>query len=126
MSDLDDKIREALRNEDADLLKDFDDEPTIFETVIEVFRGKLRWLTMLTVFWSLVFFVLIAICAVKFFNTDVSNDKILWAVGFMIFMSAVSMMKIWFWLEMNKNAITREIKRLELQIARLAGRLKDK
>lgn len=125
MSDLDDKIREALRNEDADLLKDFDDEPNIFEMIIDVFRGKLRWLTMLSVFWTLVFFVLSVICAVKFFNTEVSNDKILWAVGFMIFMSAVSMLKIWFWLELNKNAITREIKRLELQIARLAGRLKD-
>lgn len=125
MSDLDDKIREALRNEDADLLKDFDDEPTIFETVIEVFRGKLRWLTMMTVFWSLVFLVLSVICAVKFFNTEVSNDKILWAVGFLVSMSGVMMMKVWFWMEMNKNAITREIKRLELQIARLAGRMKD-
>jgi len=33
-------------------------------------------------------------------------------------------MKTWWWMEVNKNAITREVKRLELQIARLAARVK--
>ena len=39
--------------------------------------------------------------------------------------SAIAGMKVWYWLELNKNAVTREIKRLELQIARLASRIKD-
>ena len=125
MSNLNDKIREALRDEDADFLQDFDEKPTIFETLIEVFRGRSRWLTMMPVFWSFVFMALSVISAVKFFNTEVSNDKILWAVVFFVSMSGVMMMKVWFWMELNKNAITREIKRLELQIARLAGRMKD-
>jgi hypothetical protein len=35
------------------------------------------------------------------------------------------MMKIWYWLELNKNAVTREIKRLELQVARLSARMRE-
>ena len=35
------------------------------------------------------------------------------------------MMKIWGWMEISKNFVTREIKRVELQIARLASRIKD-
>jgi hypothetical protein len=35
------------------------------------------------------------------------------------------MLKVMYWMELNKNAVTREIKRLELQIARLANRMKD-
>ena len=49
----------------------------------------------------------------------------MWAAACIVCVSAVSMLKIWYFLEMNKNAVTREIKRLELQIARLAGRIKD-
>jgi len=35
------------------------------------------------------------------------------------------MMKTWYFMELNKNAVTREIKRLEWQIARLASRIKE-
>jgi hypothetical protein len=30
---------------------------------------------------------------------------------------------VWFWLELQKNAIMREVKRLELQVASLAAQL---
>ena len=125
MNELDKKIKEALRQEDAELFEDLGGEPSVFELVIDTFRGKHWWLTVLTIFWSLVFFVLAILSAIKFFNTDDSRDMMMWALAFIFCMMAVSMMKMWFWMEMNKNAITREIKRLELQIARLAGRIKD-
>ena len=124
MNELDKKIKEALRQEDAELFEDLGGEPSVFELVIDTFRGKHWWLTLLTIFWSLVFFGLAIFSAVKFFNTDDSRDMMMWALAFIFCMMAVSMMKMWFWMEMNKNAITREIKRLELQIARLAGRIK--
>ena len=37
-------------------------------------------------------------------------------------MLAVAMLKMYFWMEMNKNVTLREVKRLELQIARLVSR----
>lgn len=37
-------------------------------------------------------------------------------------MIAVAMLKMHFWMEMNKNVTLREIKRLELQVARPATR----
>lgn len=124
MNELDKKIKEALRQEDAELFEDLGGEPSVFDLVIDTFRGKHWWLTVLTIFWSLVFFVLAILSAVRFFNTDDSRDMMMWALAFIFCMMAVSMMKMWFWMELNKNAITREIKRLELQIARLAGRIK--
>ena len=125
MNELDKKIKEALRQEDAEIFEDLGGEPSVFELVIDTFRGKHWWLTVLTIFWSLVFFVLGTLSAVKFFKTDDSRDMMMWALAFIFCMMAVSMMKMWFWMEMNKNAITREIKRLELQIALLAGRIKE-
>lgn len=125
MKELDDKIRAALRKEDADVFDDLGGEPSMFTLVMDTFRGRHRWLVVLSVFWSLVFMVLSIVSAVKFFKTEDPRDMMMWALGFIFCMSAVSMMKLWFWMELSKNAIMREIKRVELQIARLAGRIKE-
>lgn len=37
---------------------------------------------------------------------------------------AVGVLKIWFWMQMDKVSLLREIKRMELQIARLTQRIK--
>ena len=126
MNELDKKIREALRAENADLAGDFDSEPSIFETLFETFRGKHRWLVFLSIFWTVVFMALAVLSVIQFFRAEETRDLVMWAAASALFLSGVSMMKVWFWMELNKNAVTREIKRLELQIARLAGRLKEK
>lgn len=125
MSELDDKIREALRAEDADLYKDLDAEPSVFEMLMETCRGRHRWLNLLGGLWMLVFLALGATAVVKFFAAESTRDIVMWASACLMCMSAVSMLKIWYFLEMQKNGLVREIKRLELQIARLAGRMKD-
>ena len=56
-----------------------------------------------------------------------SEVKVLigWAMSFGFSMAAVSMLKLWAWMEIEKNCTVREIKRLELQVARLAQRLDE-
>ena len=126
MNELDKKIREALRAEDAELVDEFDNEPSMFEMLFETFRGKHRWLVFLSIFWTFVFMVLAVLSVIQFFRAEETRDLLMWAAASALFLSGVSMMKVWFWMELNKNAVTREIKRLELQIARLAGRMKEK
>lgn len=125
MNELDKKIKEALSQEDAELMKDFEGEPSIFEMLTDTFRGRHRWLNVLGAIWILFFLVLGIYSAMQFFKVETDRDMLMWAAAFLFCMSAVSMLKIWYWMEMQKNSITREIKRLELQIARLAGRLKS-
>ena len=125
MNELDRKIREALRQEDAEIFEDFGGEPSVLEMLMETVRGRHRWLTLLGVFWGIVFMVLGVLAAIQFFRAQETRDLVMWAAATIVCLSAVSMMKIWYWMELNKNALTREIKRLELQIARLAGRIKD-
>lgn len=125
MNELDKAIRESLQKEDAELFKDFGEEPSMFAMVMETFQGKHRWLVMLTVFWTLVFMVCGILAGIRFFHAEATRDLLMWAAACMVCLSAVSMMKVWFWMELNKNSVTREIKRLELQIACLAGRIKN-
>ncbi len=72
-----------------------------------------------------VFFGLTIMTAVQFFKVETTREMIAWAIGFVFCINAVAMLKMWYFMEMNKNAVTREVKRLELQIARLAKRLSE-
>lgn len=125
MNELDRKIQEALCAEDAELFKDFGGEQSMLEMVADSFRGRHRWLVAITMSWTLGFVVLAVVAAVRFFRAEDTRMMLTWGIAFVVFMSAVSMLKMWYFMELNKNAVTREIKRLELQIARLAARIKS-
>ncbi len=48
---------------------------------------------------------------------------LLWAAAMFLCLGAVTSIKIWYWLEMNRLAVTREVKRLELQVVQIARKL---
>lgn len=125
MKDIDDKIREALREEDLELLEHYRAEPPIYEMLMETFRGRHRWLNLFVFTWTIVILGLLVAVAYQFFHTESTRAMIAWATGFLSGIVWIAMMKIWFWLEMNKNSLTREIKRLELQLANLSRRIAD-
>ena len=124
-NDIDKQIREALRQEDAELFEDHGGEQSMLEMVFESFHGRQRWLVFLVWFWTLVMFAGSIFCAVQFFRVDTTREMIAWAMGFIFGQVAVGMLKMWYFMELNKNALTREIKRVELQIARLSKRIKE-
>ena len=125
MNELDKKIQEALRKEDAELFKEFGGEPSTYEMVMETFRGRYRWMVFVAIFYAFVFIGLFIFAAIRFLNAEATRDMLMWAAACMFCWLAVFLIKVWYWMELNKNAITREVKRLELQIARLASRIKD-
>lgn len=122
MTPIDDKIREALRIEDEALARALEEEPSIFDLVADTLRGRLRFLNMLGVAFALIFMALGVFCAVRFFRVEGTRELIAWAVGFGWCMMAVGFVKIWYWMELSKHAVMREIKRVELEIAALAAR----
>ena len=121
MSELDEQIREALRAEDADIFAD-GPEQSLHEMVIASFKGKQRWLVIMMFFWMCVCFGLAIATVVRFFQVETIRAMIAYATGFTFCLIAVGLMKMWYWMQLDKNAILREVKRLELQVARLSGR----
>ncbi len=120
MTDLNDRIREALRADDDEALAGLADEPDIFEQVLETFRGRSRIIVLASIGVGVIFMAMAVVCLVQFFKATEVQSMLAWMTGFGFSLSAVMGMKIWYWMELQKNAITREIKRLELQVARLA------
>ena len=118
-NDIDDKIRQALLADED--LADFEStgEQNIFAQLFELFKGRQRWLNVLGAILQLIYLGLAIWTAIRFFEADTVRDQILFATGFLASVGITMAFKIWFWMVMNRNSVLREIKRLELQVARL-------
>ncbi len=120
--DIDKLIKETLTQEEAKFYDELE-EQNVFQMVVGLFRGKNKWIIVLMNLMTLVFFGLFIYCAVQFFNTEVTNELITWGIGGFVLLLAVSMLKLFAWMQMDKNALLREIKRLEIQVSSLSMKL---
>ena len=117
MSKLDDDIRKALA--DGESIYDLDREEGVFRQMAGIFHGKMRWMAIVATFEAVVFVVLIVLAAVEFFQTDDTKWQIFYATGILLLGLLLLLVKLWGWMQMNRYAIQREIKRLELRILEL-------
>ena len=123
--DVDTLIRDALGEEERELFDRLGD-PTLPEMLGEVFRGRLRWLAAIVALVVVIFTGIAVYAAVQFFDADEVAEMIRWAGIFFFCMTAIMANKLWHWMEMQRYALTREIKRLELQIATLSESLRER
>jgi hypothetical protein len=121
MTNIDRAIRDALSKEDAEFLASFEDKNPISEA-LGAFSGRWGAVNVLAAAMAFVLFGVFVYCAWQMFASADVRDAVLWSVGAIVATLAVAMLKMYFFMEMNKNAVLREVKRLELQVARLAAR----
>ncbi len=114
MSKLDDDIRKVLGNGEASY--DLDMEEGVFRQMAGVFRGKMRWMAICIMIECVVFMVLIVLAVDQFFEADDTKWQIFYATGIILMAMMLLLIKLWGWMQMNRNSIQREIKRLELRI----------
>ena len=122
--DIDKLIKDTLTQEEAKFYDELE-EQNVFEMVGGLFQGKNKWIMLMMNFMTLVFFGFFVYCTVQFFNTTETNELIKWGIGGLVFLFGVSMLKVFAWMQMDKNAILREMKRLELQVSSLSGKMSE-
>ncbi|WP_341215017.1 DUF6768 family protein [uncultured Wocania sp.] len=123
MEDIDKLIKETLTQEEAKFYDDLDEQNAL-QMVGGLFKGKNKWLLVMMNIMTLVFFGLFIYCLVQFFNVEEIKDLLKWGLGSLVFLLGVSMLKVFAWMQMDKNAILREMKRLELQVSSLYHKIK--
>lgn len=116
---LDDAIREALADDDPELARTFDNEQSFPEEIFATFRGRRRWLNLFGVLYSLAAMALAFYCLFQFRETDSLKAAVGWSLGIVLCFLVVIALKVWYWLELHRNATMRELKRVELQLAHL-------
>ncbi|WP_452228360.1 MULTISPECIES: DUF6768 family protein [unclassified Lacinutrix] len=122
MEDIDKLIKDTLTQEEAKFY-DTLEEQSVLGMIFGLFQGKNKWLLIMMNFMTVVFFGLFIYCVLQFFQAEATKDLLKWGLGSIVFMLGVSMLKIFAWMQMDKNALLRELKRLELQVSSLSGKL---
>jgi hypothetical protein len=115
MNEFDDRIRAALTPEE-------DPEPSWAGGPIgAAFHRHTRGL--MTIAWVKMglFVVIAAASVVMFFRAGATRDQIAWAAVFVVMSISLGIFFVLYWMELQRLAVLREIKRLELQVARLAA-----
>jgi len=118
MNDLDQQIQQALDAEERELFEQFG-EQGLFTQWFSVYRGKQGWIATVVTIVSFVIFLCAVYAIWNFLHSADGLEAARWAAIAWALMTMVAFMKVWFWMRMESNRVLREVKRIELQIARL-------
>lgn len=123
MNTFDDDLRSAMHSGNEDSLRSAGDEGMI-QQVAATFHGRMRRWILITWAATLIWVGVAVWAAIGFFRAQDVRDWIMYACIFLFAGMATAMLKLWYLMEINRNTHTREIKRVEMQLARLAEKAK--
>lgn len=119
---IDNLIRQALTEEETRFYNELEEQNFIGK-LEQLYKGKLGVLTIVMNILTILLIGLLVFAIVQFMNAATVHNLIVWAsLGFLCILT-VSMLKLFVWMQMDKNDLKREMKRIELQIAALSTRL---
>ena len=122
MNSIDESIKKALEREDREWFDSLAEQSPLGQ-VIDSFRTRNRFLIAFSIVITFAMMGVFVWCAVEMFRAAEVREQILWAMGVFFTIQGITAIKLWYFMELNKNSTIREIKRMELQVARLAARL---
>ncbi|MDP1631919.1 MAG: hypothetical protein Q8L66_10925 [Caulobacter sp.] len=123
MTQIDDAIRQALSAEDARALEAFSGEqPMLKQAFAMLGAGPNQLIIVVGWLFGFALFAAAVYCGWRFYVAVDAHEMALWGGTTVMAFIGLGLIKIWFWMELHKNQIIREVKRLELQVARLAAR----
>jgi hypothetical protein len=108
-------IKETLTQEEA-AFYDHLEEEGLFSSIKGLFKGKLKWVICTMIFMNFIILGFFIYALFQFFEAQEMKEMMQWSLVSFMCILIMSMLKLYFWMQMNKNALLREIKRLELLV----------
>jgi len=122
MKDINEKILEAIKEDQSGYCVP-ESESTAIGLIRQSFTGTFKITFIFIVILQLIFAGLSIYCAYQMFGTEITNEKLEWLAGTIAFCLAFAIARLWFFMELNRLSLLREMKRLELQVAFLSEKL---
>ena len=120
---LDDRIKRELENEAESIDEILNDKQGLFDMVAGSFKSGLgRWVVLINIVILIVTGLMIW-SGYEFFVATELDGRIFWGVCLAVSATAQIAMKQWVWMEMNRSSLLREIKRVEIAVAKLANKV---
>ncbi len=122
MDNLDKKIREALDDEDREILDKIGRDQSYSEQAIDLFRGKGSWMNWILIFGHLVWFAVGIYAAWKCYVLTDIVEVVRWGLLATFFMLSAVIAKVGLLPALQANRVLRALKHLEMQVALLAAK----
>jgi len=117
MNKLDRLIEEALQDQDRDIL-DQTEELGYFALGLSQFSGKLGWVTWVLMIVQAAMFIGAVWCGVHFFAATETLSALKWGLSSATLALMGTQLKLSLMPQMQADRIIRELKRIELMLAR--------
>ncbi len=117
MSDFDTEMKAILSEADASFDGDTIDETGYYKTVLGSFRGQGSGMRVMAWGGILIFGTILIVSIWQMFVADTLRMQIIWGVFAILTNSAQIALKIWFNMQLDRRALSREIRRLQLVVA---------
>jgi hypothetical protein len=118
MRDMDEMIDEALDAEERELLRSIGEEPGYFRQIFGIFGGRLGFVHVLLMIVQGGAFLGGAWATWRFYSAADTLDALHWGLPAAVLLLMSLMIKLSMWPTIQTNRVLRELKRIELQIAR--------
>ncbi len=125
MRDVDNLIEEALGREEKEILDRIGDDPGFFGMAFGLFSGRLGWVNILLMVVQAVAFLAGAYAAWMFFAAGDTVSQLRWGLPSVVLLILATMIKMAMWPNIHADRLMRELKRIELQLARSASKGSD-
>jgi hypothetical protein len=125
MRDLDQMIEQALGEEESELLRRIGGEPGFIERAMGMFGAGLEWTVRFMVFGQAVIFLAGVWAAWNFFEAGDPVLQLRWGLPATVLLLGATMVKLAIAPALFHNRVMRELKRIELQIARASHNRTD-
>lgn len=119
MTDIDDRIRGALDEDDRAFLASLEDRG-LFRQLGDSLGGPLGGWAKLVFVITFLMSVVMFYAVWQLFQTEDLRETILWASASVVLVMGIGFLKDWLFSRMNMFMILREVKRLQVQVAMLS------
>jgi len=118
MSDFDKRLMELLSEEDEAYIADAVDEQGYYTSVFKSLKGQGSGMRILSWVGIFIFSGLLLLAIWQFFQAVSVREQILFASLAVMLNSAQIALKLWFNMQLNRRAITQELRRLQLVVTK--------
>lgn len=119
MTSLDERIKQELEKEAREIDAMVSEEGGLSTMMVHAYTGGMaRWMWLVSAM-GFVFALLMFWSLYEFFTATSMEQQVFWGISALLAVSFQTGIKHWSWMEMNRTSLMREIKKLELVLAKM-------
>jgi hypothetical protein len=118
MRDVDRIIRQVVDEEERELLQRMGEEPGFLDQAFGIFTGRTGWVNVVLMAVQTILFLTGAWAAWMFFAAGDPVTQLRWGLPAAVLLLVAGMIKMSLWPAVQTNRVLRELKMIQLQLAR--------